>query len=76
MAARTLGIVLSSAEEFARHREAAQASDAPGCWVQRYGYLSDEKLGILREIWSGRSRFGEWFVASCLRPNTRPRSEA
>lgn len=41
------------ASEFARHLEAALASDAPGCWVQRYGYLSDEKLAIMRAIWRG-----------------------
>lgn len=41
------------AEEFARVLEAAEASTARGCWVQRYGYLSDEKLAILREAWGG-----------------------
>ena len=39
------------ATEFARVLEAARASKAFGCWVQRYGYLSDEKLAILRAAW-------------------------
>lgn len=39
------------AEEFGRVLEAARASTAPGCWVQRYGYLSDEKVAIMAEIW-------------------------
>jgi hypothetical protein len=37
--------------ELGRVLEAALASDAPGCWVQRYGYLSDEKLAIMRSVW-------------------------
>lgn len=41
------------AAEFARVLEAAAASTARGCWVQRYGYLSDEKLEILRAAWRG-----------------------
>ena len=41
------------ADEFARVLAAAEASTAQGCWVQRYGYLSDEKLGILRDAWRG-----------------------
>jgi len=36
------------ADEFARVLEAVAESDAPGCWVQRYGYLSDEKLALMR----------------------------
>jgi hypothetical protein len=39
------------AEEFGRVLEAVLASEATGCWVQRYGYLSDEKLAIVRAIW-------------------------
>ena len=39
------------AAEFRRVLEAVLASDARGCWVQRYGYLSDEKLAIMREVW-------------------------
>lgn len=41
------------ADEFARVLEAAQASAAGGCWVQRYGYLSDEKLALMRQVWRG-----------------------
>ena len=37
--------------EFRRVLEAVVASEARGCWVQRYGYLSDEKLAIMREVW-------------------------
>ena len=40
-------------DELARVLEAVLASDAPGCWVQRYGYLSDEKLAIMRSVWPG-----------------------
>jgi hypothetical protein len=42
-----------SAAEFARVLEAVLASEASGCWVQRYGYLSDEKLAIMRSVWTG-----------------------
>ena len=38
-------------DELARVLEAVLASDARGCWVQRYGYLSDEKLAVLRAVW-------------------------
>jgi hypothetical protein len=31
------------AAEFGRALEAVLASDAPGCWVQRYGYLSEAR---------------------------------
>jgi hypothetical protein len=41
------------AAEFRRVLEAVLASAAPGCWVQRYGYLSDEKLAIMRAVWPG-----------------------
>ncbi|MFN8516955.1 MAG: hypothetical protein U0841_31160 [Chloroflexia bacterium] len=41
------------ADEFAATLAAASASNAHGCWVQRYGYLSDEKLAILRDTWGG-----------------------
>ena len=36
-----------------RALEAVLASEATGCWVQRYGYLSDEKLAIMRSVWGG-----------------------
>lgn len=39
------------AAEFGRVLEAVLASEATGCWVQRYGYLSDEKLAIMRDVW-------------------------
>jgi hypothetical protein len=39
------------AAEFGRVLEAVLASEAQGCWVQRYGYLSDEKLAIMRAVW-------------------------
>jgi hypothetical protein len=39
------------AAEFGRALEAVLASAAAGCWVQRYGYLSDEKLAIMRAVW-------------------------
>jgi hypothetical protein len=39
------------AAEFAQVLEAVLASEAAGCWVQRYGYLSDEKLAIMRSVW-------------------------
>ena len=39
------------ADEFRRVLQAVLASEATGCWVQRYGYLSDEKLAIMREVW-------------------------
>lgn len=41
------------AHEFAATLAAASASDAHGCWIQRYGYLSDEKLTILQHAWKG-----------------------
>ncbi len=41
------------AAEFAAVLQAAAASNARGCWVQRYGYLSDEKLAIIRTAWGG-----------------------
>lgn len=41
------------AAEFVRVLAAAAESAAQGCWIQRYGYLSDEKLDILRTAWRG-----------------------
>ncbi|MGH2533016.1 MAG: hypothetical protein ACRDJW_12025 [Thermomicrobiales bacterium] len=40
-------------DEFERHLEAVLASNAAGCWVQRYGYLRDEKLAVMRRVWMG-----------------------
>jgi hypothetical protein len=42
-------------DELALHLEAVLASDAPGCWIQRYGYLSDEKLELIGRIWGENS---------------------
>jgi hypothetical protein len=39
--------------EFGQVLEAVLASESPGCWVQRYGYLSDEKLAVMRTVWPG-----------------------
>ena len=41
------------ADEWREVLRAAKASRADTCWVQRYGYLSDEKLDIIREVWGG-----------------------
>ncbi len=40
------------AAELAEVLTAAAASGAGGVWVQRYGYLSDEKLAVLRDAWA------------------------
>ncbi len=42
-----------TAEEFARLLECIRPFAEHGMWVHRYGYLSDEKLDILRQEWSG-----------------------
>lgn len=44
------------AAEFRAVLAAAAASTVAGCWVQRYGYLSDEKLAVLRAAWTGADR--------------------
>lgn len=41
------------ADEFARLLEALRPLSGGGVWVQRYGYLSDAKLAVLREAWTG-----------------------
>jgi len=38
-------------EDFRRRLQLVADSDADGCWINRYGYLSDEKLDVVREIW-------------------------
>ena len=38
------------AEDFRRRLTAAHHAGAHGFWVNRYGYLSDEKLSIIREV--------------------------
>jgi hypothetical protein len=42
-----------SAEDFAMVLDAVRPYTQAGLWIQRYGYLSDEKLDILRQEWSG-----------------------
>ena len=37
-------------QDFRRRLEAANEASEHGFWVNRYGYLSDEKLGIIREV--------------------------
>ena len=37
-------------EDFRRRLTAAHQAGAHGFWVNRYGYLSDEKLSIIREV--------------------------
>jgi len=38
-------------KDFARRFKVVADSDAHGVWINRYGYLSDEKLDAVREIW-------------------------
>lgn len=40
------------AEDFARLLETIRPFTQDGLWIQRYGYLSDEKLAILQQEWS------------------------
>jgi hypothetical protein len=44
-----------SAEDFAMVLDAVRPYTQAGLWIQRYGYLSDEKLDVLRQEWSGIS---------------------
>ena len=39
------------------HQRLKVAVDAPvsGVWINRYGYLSDEKLDVVAEVWNGTS---------------------
>jgi hypothetical protein len=41
-----------TAEDLARLLERVRPFAGPGLWIHRYGYLSDEKLEILRQEWS------------------------
>lgn len=41
-------------DEWRRMLRSARAADIDGVWVQMYGYLTDEKLAILRETWAER----------------------
>lgn len=38
-------------DEFERLLEATDAGGTDGMWIQRYGYLSDDKLDVLRMAW-------------------------
>ncbi|MDA0711454.1 MAG: hypothetical protein O3B73_14740 [bacterium] len=38
-------------KDFARRFQIVADSDATGIWINRYGYLSDDKLDTLRDIW-------------------------
>ena len=38
--------------DFSRRLQLAVASDADGVWVNRYGYLSDEKLETILSVWA------------------------
>lgn len=40
-------------EDFSRRFELVARSGAPGSWINRYGYLSDEKLDAVGEMWRG-----------------------
>jgi hypothetical protein len=46
-----------SAEDFQRRLAAANAASQHGFWINRYGYLSDEKLDIIRQFRSGGVHF-------------------
>lgn len=39
------------ADELARVLDATAASGADGTWIQRYGYLSDRKMDVIRDAW-------------------------
>lgn len=41
-----------SVEDFASVLAAVRPFSRRGIWIQRYGYLSDEKLAVLRQEWS------------------------
>ena len=41
------------ADDFRRRLQAASRASRHGFWVNRYGYLSDEKLAVIREIAQG-----------------------
>lgn len=39
-------------DDFRRRLQLVADSPAHGVWINRYGYLSDEKLDVIREVWS------------------------
>jgi hypothetical protein len=42
------------AGDFERRLRVVAESEADGVWINRYGYLSDEKLAAIARVWSGR----------------------
>ncbi len=38
-------------DDFRRRLQLAADSPVDGVWINRYGYLSDEKLDVIREVW-------------------------
>jgi len=38
-------------DDFSRRFQLVAESAAHGCWINRYGYLSDEKLDAVGQIW-------------------------
>jgi hypothetical protein len=42
-------------EDFERRFQLVADSPADGAWINRYGYLSDDKLDAVGRIWSGKS---------------------
>lgn len=38
-------------DDFRRRLQVVADSPVAGCWINRYGYLSDEKLDIIGQIW-------------------------
>ncbi len=38
-------------DDFKRRLQLVADSPVDGVWINRYGYLSDEKLDAIREIW-------------------------
>jgi hypothetical protein len=39
-------------DDFRRRLQLVADSPVDGVWINRYGYLSDEKLDVIREVWS------------------------
>ena len=39
------------ADDFARRLKLVAESEADGVWINRYGYLGDEKIAAIAEIW-------------------------
>lgn len=42
-------------DDFASRFELVTASDVDGVWINRYGYLSDEKLDVVRNVWRSKT---------------------